>query len=73
MLSQSSFQLATRQDVEVNVYNLAGQLVGQISIINLAAGVHKIEMGTSTEMSDGVYFVEVKTGKGTFLRKLVKN
>jgi PKD repeat protein len=62
--------LTQSQDVSIDIYDVTGQLVATVYSGSLAAGQHRIEWN-STNMAEGVYFLQVKTGDSVQTKKIV--
>ncbi len=62
--------LQDHTSVTVDLFDMEGRLVKTQQEGELPAGVHLIEMQTA-EISEGVYFMKVTTGKGTLPKKIL--
>ena len=65
-----SFELAIAGEATVDVFDLSGRLIEQVSKGMLQAGGHSIELG-SEAMSSGVYFVRVSAQGTSATRRCV--
>ncbi|MFO7896816.1 MAG: T9SS type A sorting domain-containing protein, partial [Candidatus Cloacimonadales bacterium] len=70
-----SYDLQTAGDVTLEVYNTKGQLINTLVDESQTAGTHSVVWdGTSTrgdELSSGVYFYKIKSGKFTSTKKMI--
>lgn len=64
--------LASAQEVKVDVYNLVGEKVYSVSQGQMAAGVHSVIV-EGTNLSSGMYFVNVTAGEKTYTKKVTLN
>jgi len=70
-----SFSLASAEEVNIEIFNLKGQLVRSLLFTDLPAGEHKVvwngrdDRGSS--VSSGVYYFRMKSGKFSSTRKMV--
>jgi hypothetical protein len=64
-----NFSLAVPSDVSINIYNIVGQLVKNISG-HYNAGANKVNWNAS-DVSSGVYFYRINVGNATETRKMV--
>lgn len=62
--------LSQGTDVEINIYNLAGQLTGSVMRSKLISGNFQIEYNTN-ELNPGMYLVEIKIGEKKYSEKLI--
>jgi hypothetical protein len=69
--STVSFALANTQDVNVTVYNVAGQAVYTNNLGTVQAGSHSFEIN-SKEFNSGVYMVNITSNDGVVTKKLIK-
>jgi aminopeptidase N len=65
------FEISTRSRVEVAVYNLNGQLIKQIIDAVFNAGKHTIAFTADANLSSGMYFVKLESGKSILSQKIV--
>ena len=70
-----AFNLSSKSDVIVEVYNIKGQRVKQLIREKLQAGKHSLEWnGKDTDnksVSTGVYFYKISTNKDSKVRKML--
>ncbi len=70
-----SFELPSRKEVELTIYNLLGQMVKHINLGERNAGIHNIMYdGTDREgnsLASGVYFYQLKAGGQTMAKKMI--
>ena len=70
-----AFNLSSKSDVIVEVYNIKGQRVKQLIREKLQAGKHSLEWnGKDTDnksVSTGVYFYKISTNKDSKIRKML--
>ncbi|MBD3232632.1 MAG: T9SS type A sorting domain-containing protein [candidate division Zixibacteria bacterium] len=64
-----SFDIAEAGDVNLSVYNIAGQLVQTITNGNLRAGEHRVTWDASS-VSSGVYFYRLQAGDFVAIKKM---
>ncbi|MGJ8661644.1 MAG: T9SS type A sorting domain-containing protein, partial [Bacteroidota bacterium] len=69
--STVSFALENAQDVNVTVYNVAGQAVYTNNMGTVQAGSHSFEIN-SKEFNAGVYMVNITSNDGVVTKKLIK-
>ncbi|MFI5219491.1 MAG: S8/S53 family peptidase [Bacteroidia bacterium] len=65
-----SITLPAKAEVELNVFDLAGKLVKTIEQATLAAGTYNYTLN-SIDYSHGIYFLKLKAGDRTEVRKFV--
>ncbi|MCK4407063.1 MAG: T9SS type A sorting domain-containing protein [Bacteroidales bacterium] len=69
------FNISKESKIEINVYNINGQLVIQLLNKNLPAGQHNISWDgtneTGQQLKSGIYFYRLKTDEGVFRKKMV--
>jgi len=65
-----AFNLPVRSEVRLNLINLLGQMVKDITSGNLEAGRHEIKLDAS-DLSSGVYFYRLEAGEFISTRRLV--
>ncbi|MCK4361501.1 MAG: T9SS type A sorting domain-containing protein, partial [Bacteroidales bacterium] len=74
-LTNIEFSIFKESKVEINVYNINGQLVIQLLNKNLPAGQHRISWDgtneTGQQLKSGIYFYRLKTDEGVFRKKMV--
>ncbi len=63
------FEIVDNGEVDINIYNLAGQLVENLSSSYLPAGHHTITWNAS-KYNSGVYFYKLTTGEKTFTKRM---
>ncbi len=70
-----SYSLQTEALVEINVYNVKGQLVKQLRKETVPAGNHKVvwngKNSAGQNCSSGLYFCKMQTGKTTLTKKMM--
>jgi hypothetical protein len=66
-----SFELANASDVTIQVFNLSGRLVKNMSQKNMSQGSQVIDLN-STDFSAGTYIVQLSAGKQRATTKFVK-
>ncbi len=64
------YQLPKASNVQLQVYNVAGQLVSTISEGQKPAGYHQISWNDN-KLSNGIYFYQLKAGEYTATKKLL--
>jgi hypothetical protein len=64
------YQLPKASNVQLHVYNVAGQLVKTINEGQKPAGYHQISWNDK-KLSNGIYFYQFKAGEFSATRKLV--
>ncbi len=64
------FSLSTLEEVKIEVFNIAGQMV--ITILNkkMQAGTHKVEFN-GRNFASGVYFYQIQAGQFQDVKKMV--
>ena len=65
-----SYQLPKTTDVSIGIYNIAGQIVKRFETKAQPAGTHQIKW-QHTELSNGIYFYQLKAGSYSATRKMV--
>jgi len=65
-----SFELKTKSKIELNVYNILGKKVTELSNSEYEAGIHTIKWNMEG-ISSGIYFIELKCGKQKEIKKLL--
>lgn len=65
-----TFSLQTEQEVSIEVFNEMGEKIYSIPTEKLSAGNH-VENIETKNMSAGIYFIQLISGKGTSIKKLV--
>lgn len=69
------FETSVNGRVEVNVFDVSGAMVRRLYGADRPAGYHEIEWDARNDggspVSSGVYFVEIRTGGGTAVKKAV--
>jgi len=70
-----NYSLARSDEVEVSVYDATGKFVRRLVSGEVDAGRHVIEWDgrdyRGLEVGSGLYFIELKAGSRTFIRKLI--
>ena len=67
------FQLVANSKVEVSLYDLQGSRVEVLfEKQQLQSGVHRISKSIN-DLPSGLYFLKIKTNRGTLMRKTLKN
>jgi len=69
-VTQIKFDLAETSDVKLNVYNVSGQIVHQISSGSLGAGFHTVEFDGS-KLNSGVYYYTLETEGKSVTKKMI--
>jgi hypothetical protein len=72
--SSVRFNLPTSGSVDVDLFNVSGQLVRRIASGWFEAGEHALSVGSGgsgTSLGAGVYFVRLRAGEVTLSRKVV--
>lgn len=64
------FYIPVATKVELNVYNLTGQLIETLLSDKLEAGIHKVEFNAE-RFSSGVYFYEIRTHQFRDIKKML--
>ena len=64
------FELPATSNVEINVYNLNGELVTKIIRSTLPAGIHHFVWNAETLLT-GTYFIKMKAGDFVAIKKCV--
>ena len=68
------FELAKTSKVEISVYNVMGQLVKTLANEEMSAGEHQLVWGgknmNGNQVTSGIYFLKMKSGKFTKVRKM---
>ncbi len=74
-LTNIKFYFSKESKVEINIYNINGQLVSNLLNKNLPAGKHNISWDgkneTGQQLKSGIYFYRLKTDDGVFRKKMV--
>jgi len=65
-----SFELKSKQRIELNVYNLLGKKVTELSNSEYEAGIHTIKWNAEGVPS-GIYFIQFKCGEQNEIKKLL--
>lgn len=60
------------EDVNIEWWNVQGQLVREDHIGQLTGGENKFTLTNLSHLADGVYYLKIKTSQGAVLRKVVK-
>lgn len=63
------FTLQTDQNVSIEVYNIMGQLIQELTNSTYTAGTHTISFNGSN-LSTGIYFIKSRIGVQTFTQKI---
>lgn len=66
-----SFMMLSTGQAELNVYDARGSLVKSIHDGTLAAGQHSMDMSGLNALSNGMYFVNLRTPEGRMFKRLV--
>jgi hypothetical protein len=70
-----AFSLSNMENVEINVYNVRGQLVRRLVSGEHAAGRHSVVWNgrddSNRQVSSGVYFYKMKAGEFTAIQKML--
>ena len=69
-LTTVNFELASRQDVTIDLYNVVGSLVSQVDLGNTAIGTHTQNIDLDN-LSPGIYLVSLRAGDKVATQKLV--
>jgi len=69
--TEISFYLPTSDFIELSVYDAKGILTTQLYRGVLDAGTHSMELQLSSE-TKGMYYYQLKTSKGSLMRKMIK-
>ncbi len=64
------FELSRPEAVDLTVYNLRGQVVAQLTAERFPAGNHRLEWIPATELSAGIYFLQLAAGEQRAVRKI---
>jgi len=64
------FSLSIAEDVQIEVYNVAGQKVKTLLNQKMRAGTHKVEFNGSN-LASGVYFYQIQAGQFQDVKKMV--
>ena len=65
-----SFNLTEKTNVELNIYNIAGQKIKTLLNQQMESGIHKISWNAD-DYSSGIYFCEIKTRSNVKTEKLI--
>ena len=65
------FELTKSSDVTISLMSSNGKLIEKTTLENLSQGKNVFEKQVNTELSDGVYFVQVETDYEKSYRKLI--
>ncbi len=65
------FNLRNKENVDVNVYNLSGQLVSSQKVNNVIAGRNEVEINMSGQ-KPGTYLIQVVAGNSSKVAKVIK-
>ncbi|MFK7981539.1 MAG: T9SS type A sorting domain-containing protein, partial [Saprospiraceae bacterium] len=68
---QVQFNLEERMNVQLEIYNVTGQLITAQDDETLAAGFHTKEIAAA-DLKAGVYFFKLRTSQGTATTKMIK-
>lgn len=67
------YQLSSSRDVEVYIFNSSGQKVKHIQLNDQRAGNYSKEISTNgEEFSEGMYYINIKTGEGEYKENIMK-
>ncbi len=66
------FELDKESDVEINIYNLSGQVVYSEGSTNYSKGQHRIEVNPSNVLQSGMYIIYVRIGDEIIANKVIK-
>jgi hypothetical protein len=69
--SEVTFALENTQDINVTVYDVAGQLVFSNNMGTVQKGTHSFEINSAV-FNAGVYMVNISTNDGVVTKKLIK-
>jgi len=64
------YQLAAKSQATVSVFNIEGRIVKQINFTSANAPSGNIDMDVS-DLSNGTYFVKIKSGNQSVTQKLI--
>jgi endonuclease I len=59
------------EKVDINIYNLKGQLVSKVFNGSLNAGTHSFDWSSSADLSSGIYFIKANSANGCRTQKVV--
>ena len=69
------FNLKASADVELNIYNLKGQMIRTLINENMSAGEQRVNWNgidsSNNAVGSGIYYYQVKSGKFTYTGKMV--
>jgi len=71
-ISNLTFTNVSKSNINVNLYDLSGKLVKNITNNSYSAGQHQIELN-STELAKGIYFIKVQQNEQSFTSKWIVN
>ncbi len=66
-----TYELTANSDIQINVLNAAGQKVTNLFSGTNNTGKHQFSWNANT-LSSGIYFIELRSGSNTLIKKLVK-
>ncbi len=69
-LTTVNFELGTREDVTIDIYNVVGSLVSQANLGNTTVGSHAQTLDINN-LSPGIYLVSLRAGDKVATQKLV--
>jgi hypothetical protein len=69
-VTEIRFALSKTVDLKLNVYNIGGQLVSQLAIGTLNAGVHAVDFDGS-RLNSGIYYYTLETDGMKITKKMV--
>lgn len=65
------FDLDEKSNVSLTLNNLNGQIIQNIMYKKLPIGHHSIELKTNKKLSDGIYFIKLRTDSGSTVKKVI--
>jgi len=60
------------EDIIIELYNIQGKMIKQISYVNLQGGEYELTIDNLGNLSQGIYIIKVLSGEYRFVNKLVK-
>ncbi|MFN0157214.1 MAG: FlgD immunoglobulin-like domain containing protein [Bacteroidota bacterium] len=73
--TQIDFQLERRQEINLDIYNISGQLVRTLAAGEFEVGSHSVKWDgkdhSGIQLATGTYFYQVRTQEGAQMRKML--
>jgi len=70
LATEIPFELKSKQRIELNVYNILGKKVAELSHSEYEAGIHTVKWNAEN-IPSGLYFIQLKCGKQKEIKKLL--